>query len=1670
MAISFRNRLFGNNSNSTNKNKRKHYRSLRIEQLEEREMLSVTPFTLDDDLNFMREPETVLPHVVETAPLYDGIGTDNSPAYEGFVPTAIPSGDWGTVTQKLTYSQSFGRAMNDRNYGGETTFTLAHPGDANSYIKLWSSNWDVFINNSTFITVSRDGVMYGTDNATGGSETAQISLAGFTPGTYTLTWNFCIKGTFMGLGPNANCYIEINPPVATPESSSSSPSSATYVQGQGVAPISVTPNMYYPGERSYEWYVHYGDEHWQFTGERSDSYTPPTHTVGTAWYHCVVYNSRDGHTVRLPGGNGVWERTVIAVPTDPSISGGGTYIAGESATLTASYSSLPGGGTPTYQWYRMNSGGGWDDVTDVTTDPTYSVPTSSVGTSVYHVVIWNNHGGVSVRHDGGPTTQVTVIGQPTDVSVSMSGDGSQTRLKDESTTLTAHATLPGDIGTLNYQWQQSTNGGASWSSVGTNSANLTVPTNEARQTMYRVTVFNMHGGRTTSGVTPDPIMITVIGAPTITTQPQDAAYLVGDELITDSQRVPIVPPIVVPMSTLTGNLGVVTSIMIGTQSFGHNIFNSNNRAGSFTFTTNSDAPGYVELRLSTSGTIAGQGIHGNSHLTVNGERVNFTQGRINEAVRIKIDGPGTYTVEWQGRLASWGSMNMSIIIDPSVTPTIIESDGTLTVVADIPGNLGTPFYKWEERAVGTSDWTPTGGNSATLTIPTDTTHATEYRVTITNSHGDRTISTVSRIATITVLEEVPPPTDFRRTDATGHSITLSWEPPNMPSIYQPSYIVEYRMSGEGDEGWITIAPSPSADATSIEIAGLERNTAYDFRIRTIHSEWATLDGITTSPLTEDEFDVLKNLYGDLELTNFANYNVIGITAHDFSLAALQHAIYTAANTRETDLIVIHTTADQNTITLDGLELLIDINAGTLGGVIIVGFGEVPLTVNAGHQSRVFNIGKESNVMLAGLCITNGYTSGSGGGIFNAGELLVTECIVSANSASSNGGGIQNMNGTLKVTRSDIVGNSAGNNGGGLYSHLGEMNVNDGTVVARNWSQNSGGGLYNFGGEVYVTASEVMNNWANSGGGGLYNTNSGARAGNNLIQDGILIVSGSLVSENRAGASGGGLYNLGGLVTIEENSTISNNIAGASGGGIVNVVLVVATTNVTLQRAGDLTVSYSTVLGNVAGTDSTTAEHGGGIYNTARLTVEDSEIAENRTSGSGGGIYNTGTANVERSTLIYNRASVTGGGMSNIGGTLVAMNSVVAKNWSNGKGGGIHNHGGVHSLTVVNCTIVGNTTGSSFGGIFCEGVEATNPATRIYNSIIAGNDGFDLEVGELYTNSNTLMTINHSILGFLDVRFYGFVYGESRGNQIIRDLYNPGGFYDFKDLFVDYKNDDYRLFTKYGVATNAIDKGSLDNVPAELRNSLQSGFDRNGNRNGENNDIESKRVVGSRIDIGAYEYGALPETRSIVVTTLDDIVDNTDNLISLREAIMYAADYAKDGVTVTITFADILYEVNGNTLTPIVNDGTQKFALTDGALVFGSELVGASITIDGGGRMESIFDNDGKLINQTYTQGFTIDAKGQSRVFTIAEGVSIVLAGLTITGGNYIGNTEDHFEGGGGIRNNGFLSVIDCRILGNNTNGWGGGIHNTGTLTVSNSEIANNDAGVSGGGIENIWYA
>ena len=99
---------------------------------------------------------------------------------------------------------------------------------------------------------------------------------------------------------------------------------------------------------------------------------------------------------------------------------------------------------------------------------------------------------------------------------------------------------------------------------------------------------------------------------------------------------------------------------------------------------------------------------------------------------------------------------------------------------------------------------------------------------------------------------------------------------------------------------------------------------------------------------------------------------------------------------------------------------------------------------------------------------------------------------------------------------------------------------------------------------------------------------------------------------------------------------------------------------------------------------------------------------------------------------------------------------------------------------------------------------------------------------------------------------------------------------------------------------------------------------------------------------------------------------------------------------------------------------------------------------------------GKGPAETIVQANPNPDEALDRVFTIMSGVTATIRGMTIR----YGNPKTEPESGGGVRNEGTLTLENA-VISENSGGAGGGILTDGTLTLVNSTVRNNEA--RGGG-------
>lgn len=462
-----------------------------------------------------------------------------------------------------------------------------------------------------------------------------------------------------------------------------------------------------------------------------------------------------------------------------------------------------------------------------------------------------------------------------------------------------------------------------------------------------------------------------------------------------------------------------------------------------------------------------------------------------------------------------------------------------------------------------------------------------------------------------------------------------------------------------------------------------------------------------------------------------------------------------------------------------------------------------------------------------------------GGTINFGSILPT--ITSDISISSNGFGVT-FDGTSAGDRAFLQ-------TGGTLS-LSGLTIQNFTATNVTTSSTSGGAIRVEGGDLNISGSTFIGNSGLTGGairlqgGGTGTINSSTFTGNSSLQGGAITTSsanlnliGSQVTNNTsintgnlATGIGGGLSLSGGVVSID-NSDISDNVGERAGGGL-------------RINGATVTITNSSINSNEA---QTLDEDGGGliVFGEADVTISDSEINENTSNGSAGGLQmqNVDTeVTLERTTVDGNEAR-TGGGIAIDGGELTITQTTISNNEATDTtGGGIQ---GVRAtdITIENSTISGNTSSGGGGGIAL-GEEVSGEITSstiAFNNSGGGGAGLRFSQGadNTFEVENSIFSDNlnsgtpDNISG--PVESLGYNLFDDDGGGIVASIGDQ--FNAFADLDALAANGGPTFTHALGVFSEAIDAGST-NLPTDQR-----GFFRPG---------------GSADDIGAYEFGAVPE--------------------------------------------------------------------------------------------------------------------------------------------------------------------------------------------------------------------
>jgi hypothetical protein len=321
-------------------------------------------------------------------------------------------------------------------------------------------------------------------------------------------------------------------------------------------------------------------------------------------------------------------------------------------------------------------------------------------------------------------------------------------------------------------------------------------------------------------------------------------------------------------------------------------------------------------------------------------------------------------------------------------------------------------------------------------------------------------------------------------------------------------------------------------------------------------------------------------------------------------------------------------------------------------------------------------------------------------------------------------------------------------------------------------------------------------------------------------------------------TGGGIYNQGTLTLT--NTTVSGNGGAYFGGGIYN--------------QGTLTLSNSTLSAN------TCEGAGAGVHNEDVLSVYSSTISGNNVSnGPGGGIVNNGTLLLSLSTLSGNLAYDYGGGMLNQGSADVSQSTISGNKAS--RGGGLYN---ADVLYLTNSTISSNRSDADGGGIYNNSIGATN----VYNSTIAFNEA-DSDAdpgggsgGGVYNLAGGTFNLRNSVVAGNNVSGAP-VYDECTGAL---GSYGRNKFWGVSGCTITQfgAGDSTLLLSLDELGGLQANGGPTQTIALVPPSDMIDGADATSGCIDKTGSVlatdqrGAPRVAGVRCDIGAFEYGSVPE--------------------------------------------------------------------------------------------------------------------------------------------------------------------------------------------------------------------
>jgi hypothetical protein len=464
----------------------------------------------------------------------------------------------------------------------------------------------------------------------------------------------------------------------------------------------------------------------------------------------------------------------------------------------------------------------------------------------------------------------------------------------------------------------------------------------------------------------------------------------------------------------------------------------------------------------------------------------------------------------------------------------------------------------------------------------------------------------------------------------------------------------------------------------------------------------------------------------------------------------------------------------------------------------------------------------------GAAIFNSYSSGT-----------ITGCDFTAGQAEGYGGAIANYqcNYYLTISQCTFAGDIAQDSGGAIDNQFSIPAIAD-CKFYNNVSDYQGGAIANDNSSASILSCTFNDNLASASGGAVSNyhcydvTIDGCTFNGDEAQKGGAIanlasfasIQGCSFTDNFTAGEGGGIMQGGGAIYDHFYSspaitdcTFTDNHA-SEGGAIANYTYCrpaidrcTFTGNYASAYGGaianDKCYAYETITGCTF--DGDEAQNGGAISNqSASPTIENCVFVRDTAVFAGGAIYNTDSYRIAIANCTFDGDSAGGGGaVADVYSNGQIVGCAFVGDHANYYGGAISNF--YSSPNIINCTFVDNTAGFN-GGAISDGFDSSDPS--IYNCILWG-DGPN-EIFGTY-GSVAYNDIDGGFPGAGNIDEAPF---------FLRDADPANG--DYGDLQVSFHSPTVNAGNNYDIHSTGVTTDLAGNA----------------------------RIVGGRVDMGAYEFG------------------------------------------------------------------------------------------------------------------------------------------------------------------------------------------------------------------------